>query len=284
VKIIPADSTVRKPITVDMKEVLQKGDTSKLPKLHPGDTIYVPKIEVETGKAVAPAPSPEGMKKEEPFITEEQKVGFVINVMGAVAKPGSFTSYEELSLPQALLLAGSVTDNTALKDVRVIRGQENKVIHVDFDKYLLEGDASILPRLYSGDTIYVPPLTPDKMRDVSILITGEVLKPGSYATLKSMDILDVISMAGGLSPNADPERIMIRKESPGEYQEKIVNIEEFLSGVGGSTPPVMVEPGYRIYVPAKRGSATKVAIAARGVVGFIADLIPIYGLYRLIRG
>jgi polysaccharide export outer membrane protein len=301
VKIIPADSSIREPITVNMMEVLQKGNTSQMPTLHAGDTVYVPRVET-TVEAVE-----EGTAEGQPQVTgdygpatssqppgEEAQGGeFVVYIMGAVARPGSFTSTEEPTLTQALLEAGSVTDSMALKDIRIIRGtqaampvppKDDRVIHVDLDKYLAEGDASLLPRLYSGDTIYVPNITQEAMKDVSILVTGEVTRPGSYQTREPLDILDAISMAGGLTRNADPERIRIRRESDDSYQEKVVNIDEFLKDVSSTSPSEMVEPGYRIYVPAKRGSIATVAVATRGIAAFLVDLIPIYSLWRLARG
>ena len=276
IKIIPADSSVREPIIVNMEEVLQKGDTSLLPKLHQGDTVYIPMIKPEDGETPT-----------QPTAVETQEEKFTVHIMGAVARPGSYISDEEPMITQVLSYAGSVTDNIALKDIRVIRAgptEGDRVVHVDMDKYLKEGDASLLPRLYSGDIVYVPNVTQERIKEVSILITGEVLKPGSYETLEALDILDAIALAGGLSRDADPERIRIRRETDDSYQEKIVNIDEFLKDIASASPPEMVEPGYRIYVPAKRGSATKVAVAARGMVAFLADLIPIYSLYRLIKG
>jgi protein involved in polysaccharide export with SLBB domain len=211
---------------------------------------------------------------------------FVIYVMGAVSRPGPVMSSQGMTVTQILSQSGGVTNDMALKDVRVIRAKPTdgkRVIYVDLDRYLAEGDASLIPKLYPGDMIYVPPITPGGAKDISITITGEVLNSGSYQAREPMDILDAIAMAGGLTPNADPERIRVRRESADSYQEKIVNIDEFLEDVGSTSPTEMVGPGYRIYVPAKRGSVTRVAIVARGVVAFLADLIPIYGLYRLIE-
>ena len=283
VKIIPADSSIREPITVNMVEVFEKGDTSQLPRLHPGDTVYVPKIETVVGED-----EEAGERGSEGAAASASEEQFVIHIMGAVARPGSFVSSEEPTLTQALIQAGSVTDSMAMKDVRVIRSKQaspsdDRVVHVDLDKYLVEGDTSLLPRLYSGDTIYVPTVTEADMKDISIRITGEVLRPGSYRTSEPLDILDAISMAGGLTPNANPEMIKVSRESADSYEEKIVNIDEFLEDIGSASPPEMVEPGYRIYVPAKHGSAARIAsVATRGIVAFLADLIPIYGLWRLI--
>jgi len=291
VKIIPVDPSIRKPIVVNIADVLQSGDTSHLPKLHSGDTIYIPKVEVADKEKTTSTTQSETVNPaasiQQSSNVETKEVRFVINVMGAVVRPGSIVSSEELSLTQALIQAGSVTDNIALKDIRVLRAEPTngeRVIHVDLNKYLTEGDSSILPKLYSGDTIYVPPTTQDKMKEVSIIITGEVVRPGSYETLEPVDILDAISMAGGLTSNADPERIIIRREDTDSYQDKVVNIEEFIRNVRSNSPLEMVEPGYRIYVPAKeRSLVITTASATRGIVIFLADLVPIYGLYRLIK-
>ena len=43
VKIIPANTSIRQPVVVNLSSVLSTGDTSKLPELHSGDVIYVPK-------------------------------------------------------------------------------------------------------------------------------------------------------------------------------------------------------------------------------------------------
>ncbi len=207
--------------------------------------------------------------------------------MGAVATPGSFTFTEEPTLAQALIRAGSVTDSSALRDVRVIRGTPtdgDRVIYVDMSKYLTSGDNSIMPKLYSGDIVYVPPLTHDKMRELSLTITGEVVRPGTYPLSEPLDILAAIYLAGGLTQNADPERVRIRREDVDSYQDKIIDISEPLRSAEKYKQTEMVGPGYIIYVPMKqRSPATATAIASRGIVAFLADLIPIYGVYRIIR-
>lgn len=286
VKIISSDPSVRKPITVNMMEVIQSGDISKLPRLYSGDTVYVPRVEVAPRETTEPGTPRETTVSPGVTATPPTPERYIINVMGAVSSQGSFEFTEEPTFTQALMRAGSVTNSAALRDVRVIRGAQAigaMVVHVDLEKYLAEGDNALLPRLSSGDTIYVPVPTQEEVRDRSVIITGEVLKPGSIEILEPTDILDIVSLAGGLTPNADPERIRVRRESADLYQDKIVNISESLRSAGSSTSPEMVGPGYRIYVPSKqRNPATATALVTRGIVAFIADLIPIYGLYRLI--
>ena len=168
---------------------------------------------------------------------------FAINIMGA-ATTRSINFSTEPSIIDVLVGAGGVENYTRLKNIRVIRGEKAdgyNVINVDFEQYLKDGDDSLLPKLYSGDTIYIPPLTPEKMARFAIMITGAIVKPGSYEISEPMDLLDAISMAGGLTSNANPEEIRLRRETEDSYQEKIVNIRQALTDVRIDTPPEMVD-------------------------------------------
>jgi hypothetical protein len=72
------------------------------------------------------------------------------------------------------------------------------------------------------------------------------------------------------------------RESEDSYEEKMVNIEGFLTEFGSTSAPEMVGPGYRIYVPTKRRPVSSVAIAVRGLVTFLADLVVVYSFIRVI--
>ena len=287
VKIIPADPSARKTVIVDILEVLQAGATSQLPELHPGDTVYVPTIPpserrsapTDDGTTEGPSPPPPG--------PEIQREKFIIHVIGSqVNRQSSLEFAKEPTLTEVLLQAGSVSDSAALKYVRIIRTGPaigDRVVDVDMDEYYATGNDKLLPKLYSGDIIHIPDITQEKVKDLSIIVTGQVNNPGTYRVRDNLNILDVISLAGGLTADADTEMIRVMRESDDSYQEKVVSIEEFLTEVGSTSRPEMVGPGYRIYVPAKRRPVTSAAFAARGLVAFLADLVVVYSLYRVIR-
>jgi polysaccharide export outer membrane protein len=288
VKIIPADPSARKLVIVDISEVLRTGDTSQLPELHPGDTVYVPTIARSEGEPTAvqpPGVSEAGPSRQRPS-TEAQREKFIVHVMGSqVNRPSSLEFDEEPTLTELLLRAGSVSDSAALKYVRIIRTGPaigDRVVDVDMDEYLATGDESLLPKLYSGDIVYIPDITQEKVKDLSIIVTGQINNPGTYRVKGNLNILDVISLAGGLTADADAEMIRVMRESKDSYEEKVVNIEGFLSEVGSTSAPEMVGPGYRIYVPTKRRPVSSVAIAVRGLVTFLADLVVVYSFIRVI--
>ena len=286
IMIMPKTPSTRDTITVNIKEILDKGNTSSLPELQPGDTVYVPRIKQaeETGTAESAENRGVPTSAQPPGEISQQGTDLIVHIMGAVNGQNSYAFAEEPTLTEALLRAGSVPDVTALRFVRIIRSGPTTgdgVVDVDFAEYLADGDASRLPKLYSGDTIYVPDVEQEKTRDISITITGQVLAPGTYRIYEPLNILDAISKAGGLAANADTENIRLRKETADSYQEKVVNIDEYLREVGSSVPPEMVEQGYSIYVPIRRSSTSVVATVVRGVVAFLADLALVYSLSRV---
>ena len=293
IRIIPERSSSREVITVNIGDALQTGDTSKLPELHSGDTIYVPRKGMWDGSVTPDEPVPVQIDDEgrpvAPISTSEgaQKGIFVLHFIGAqIGRQSSLDFPGEPTLTEALLKAGSVSDSAALKYVRIIRVSPtigDKIVDVDMGQYLTTGDASLLPKLYSGDIIYIPDITQEKIKDLSIIITGQVNNPGTYRVRESLNVLDAISLAGGLTNNADPETIRIRKEDANSYQEKILNIDEYFSEVGSIYTPEMVGPGHRIYVPAKRRAMRSIFSDVRTLAVFLVNLTAIYGFYRLIR-
>jgi len=292
VKLIPSSPSTNV-VIVNFSEALQTGDFSNLPELHSGDTIYVPKAIVPSVKKPEeePARIPETTVIQDttiPPIGEKEAVEkFVIHVMGMVRTPGTLEFTKKPTLTEVLLKAGSTIDNEALKYVRIIRRDPettDRIVDINMDEYLNTGKFSILPELFSGDLVYIPDITQDQLKDISINITGEVLRPGTYRTRKPLNILDAISLAGGLTPEANPEIIKVRREVEDSFQEKTINIEKFLSESGDvSSLPEMIGPGYSIYVPKKDRPIIKVADAARGLLAFLVDLTVFYSFIRLIR-
>ena len=76
-------------------------------------------------------------------------------VVGEVRRPGSFGFKANLSVAQALALAGGLTDYAAPRDITVVRRNEQgeKRINVDFRAFA-EGGGDLW--LKGGDTIVVP--------------------------------------------------------------------------------------------------------------------------------
>lgn len=131
--------TNAEPILVDLLRYMETGDERVLPRLEPGDMIYVPGHD-RTWTEIA--------------------TGDTVRVLGAVGKPGRYSFTTRMNILDLLAQAGGPTD-AALQDriVVVNMGKENKAFHFDLEAFTRTGDPSRLPVVRPGDTVYVPDKT-----------------------------------------------------------------------------------------------------------------------------
>ena len=85
-----------------------------------------------------------------------------------------------------------------------------------------------------------------------ISVNGQVKNPGMInlpIEMDSVDIVVVITTAGGVTRIGRADRVMVTRKSPnGTEQQITVDVEQMLNGRGGAKP-FMVEPGDYIFVP-----------------------------------
>ena len=127
-------------------------------------------------------------------------------IAGYVFRPGGYATSSVTSLFNALYLSGGPNEDGALRDIRLTRNGET--IHVDFYKYLMDGDSSQDINLLAGDTIFIGSVG----RLVSV--GGEVKRPGIYELLPNDKFDELIEMAGGLLPTGYSKRIQIESVQP----------------------------------------------------------------------
>ena len=148
-------------------------------------------------------------------------------VLGEAFRPGSYTVSGLSTITNALFVSGGVTEIGSLRGIQLKRrGQVVK--NLDLYDLLLNGDTSNDARLLPGDVIFIPPV------GKTISITGEVRRPAIYELAGESSAREIIALAGGLTPRADPS--MARVERIDERQRR-VTFDVDLSGdagVGGS--------------------------------------------------
>ncbi len=87
-------------------------------------------------------------------------IRMAINVWGEVQRPGIYRVPSDITLVELISSAGGPTDMAKIKDVRVIHAYSKtgkaQVIKVNLKKYLKKADVSDLPKLYPGDTVFIP--------------------------------------------------------------------------------------------------------------------------------
>jgi protein involved in polysaccharide export with SLBB domain len=78
-------------------------------------------------------------------------------ILGQVAKPGLYVVPDDTDFLTLLALAGGPREDAKLSKIRIVRPSEQgeKVIWVNFKKYLESGDPTLIPEMKPGDTIVV---------------------------------------------------------------------------------------------------------------------------------
>ncbi|HEX7044771.1 MAG TPA: SLBB domain-containing protein [Burkholderiales bacterium] len=125
-------------------------------------------------------------------------------VLGEVAHPGSYTVSSLATLTNALLASGGITPVGTLRDVQLKRKGEI-VARLDLYDLLLRGDTRGDARLLPGDVIFVPPVG----RVVGV--GGRVRRPALYELKDEESAAEVITMAAGLMPDADPRSARLER-------------------------------------------------------------------------
>lgn len=134
----------------------------------------------------------------------------LVEIKGAVYRPGQFAINDSLSLKQLILKADGLRGDAFLNRAVVYRTNEDytmDVIPVDL-KQLFQGTSDIM--LKREDVVVVPSIF-DIREEYTIKVEGEVRRPGTYAFVNNTTIEDVILQAGGLLESASLARLEVAR-------------------------------------------------------------------------
>lgn len=78
-------------------------------------------------------------------------------IWGQVRKPGLYIVPDDTDLLTLISSAGGPTENANLTKIRIIRSVEGeeKVMWVDLQEYIDNGDYNLIPKLQPGDTVII---------------------------------------------------------------------------------------------------------------------------------
>ncbi|MGH7424297.1 MAG: polysaccharide biosynthesis/export family protein [Candidatus Methylomirabilales bacterium] len=166
-----------------------------------------------------------------------------VYVLGGVARPGVLSSKSEITLLQALALAGGVTPGADLALGYVARG--NRRLDADFRKLVMQGDLSQNIILKPEDVVVVP-ASPKN----AVFVMGEVRNPGTIPLEQESGytILQVLARAGGFSQFAKPSRTVIIREEGSGKQIIPVDVQKIIDNPQGAKD-VVLKPGDVVFVP-----------------------------------
>jgi polysaccharide export outer membrane protein len=150
-----------------------------------------------------------------------------IFVLGEAEQPGSYTVSGLSTITNALFACGGVKTIGSLRDIQLKRRGE-VVGRLDLYDLLLKGDTSADMRLLPGDVIFIPPVGP------TAGVMGEVRRPAIYELKGAATVDDLVHLAGGLTPDADPG--ITRLERINEQRERVVLNLDLTSPAGKAAP------------------------------------------------
>jgi polysaccharide export outer membrane protein len=164
---------------VDLQALLS-GDVAENVDVQNNDTIYVPKTSV-------------------------------FSVFGEVGKPGSYPLEKELTVLEALSLAGGPTQEADPQRLELLRrdGDEQIKIVINIKELLEARDATEKLLIQDGDVIYQP-------RAKFFFVLGEVNRPGRYPLEDGLTVTKAISVAGGYTDRASKSRVQILRDEDGK--------------------------------------------------------------------
>ena len=151
-------------------------------------------------------------------LTVGQTKTIMVNVMGEVAAPGTYTLSAFASVFHALYMAGGTNDIGTQRNIKVYRN--NKLVTtVDIYDYILNGKLTGNVRLADNDVIVVGPY------DCLVNVTGKVKRPMFYEMKRNESVGTLLKYAGGFTGDAYKKTVKVIRKSGSKYS--IFNVGEF---------------------------------------------------------
>ncbi len=151
-------------------------------------------------------------------LTVGQTRTIMVNVMGEVKAPGTYTLSAFASIFHALYMAGGTNDLGTLRNIKVYRNNR-LVTTVDIYDYILNGKLTGNVRLADNDVISVGTY------DCIVNITGKVKRPMLYEMKKNESIGTLLKYAGGFTGDAYKKSVRVFRKTGREHS--VYNVGEF---------------------------------------------------------
>lgn len=204
-----------------------------------------------------PSPANDAVLREGDQVTVFSRAEFrprrYVTVQGAVRKPGVVVFSDSMTLRDAVLLAGGLTDNAYLLEAELSRVRPDfrrdsdslaTILKVPMDStYVFDGSGYVRRPtgttgttqvvLYPYDNVFIR-RQPGWEVQRNVVVTGEVRFPGTYTlAVKDEKLSSIIDRAGGLKQEAYPAGI------------QFVRKEENVGPVAVNLPAVLSNPNHR---------------------------------------
>ena len=220
--------------TLDLYELLLRGDTQSDLRLQPGDVLFVP------------------------------PVGKIVGITGEVTRPALYELKGEKSVGEMVEMAGGLLSTAYQQGAQIERlDSERGRVMIDLN---LKDPRQRGQVVKDGDVIKVYPLL-NKVDDV-VQLTGQLYRPGFSQWFQGMRLSDVIRREQDLLMDADSHYVVINREQHGSRQIVTTNLQEAWRQPG-SGQDLMLIPRDEVIVLSQRGS--RMAVIGRLVDQILAQ-------------
>ncbi|WP_028108547.1 SLBB domain-containing protein [Ferrimonas futtsuensis] len=137
IRITHRDGSQARVTQLNLARYFETGDESVLPKVLPGDTIFLP-------------------QRDRQWL--EKPAEQVVRLMGAVNKPGRYSFDDTMNLLDLLAEAGGPKENAYIEKIIVVQHSccEPQARVFDLKEFVMRPNYAQIPVLRPGDTVYVP--------------------------------------------------------------------------------------------------------------------------------
>ncbi|NNC97785.1 MAG: hypothetical protein HKN88_06905 [Gammaproteobacteria bacterium] len=201
--------------TLDLYDLLLRGDTRNDVRLQPGDVIFIP------------------------------TVGDQISVFGQVKRPAIYEIKREHHLDQLIQLAGGVLPEAYAQNVSITRFANNS------EKEILNVDLATRPgqqvKVKAGDFVEVSAVLDEIGNSVELL--GHVKRPGVKAYSKGMRLTDLLGSRANLKNKIDLNYGLIRRLKPPANDIEVLSLDLSQAyRAPGSNFDVVLKPEDKIFL------------------------------------
>lgn len=151
-------------------------------------------------------------------VTLGQTRTIMVNVMGEVRTPGTYTLSAFATVFHALYMAGGISDLGTLRNIKVYR-QGKLITTVDVYQFILSGRLAGNVRLADNDVIQVGTY------DAIVDITGRVKRPMAYELRESESLSTLLKYSGGFASDAYKKSLRVLRKNG--RMKSVFNVEEF---------------------------------------------------------
>jgi polysaccharide export outer membrane protein len=198
------------------------------------------------------------------IVLEGKQERATITVLGAVVRPGAYELATDMTLLEALTLAGGPTPKAELRRAALARVGAPGLQAIDLER-LLKGDANELNvKLKPGDALVL-----HENLQLAVVI-GEVARQGEIALAGGETVLDLLIRAGGPTGSAHLSKAnILRRGHDGKPQTIEVNIDKLRKG---KSDPPLVKSGDLLFIPPRDGRR-------RNWTEYVNPLSLVFGLF-----